>query len=77
MRNVAIIGVLLLTGCTASLQPFPSVTRGEFNAALVQISENERALGEAINKLTIAKNASEGLAKMAEAAAESKEEEDK
>lgn len=47
MIKVLLIGVIFMAGCTASFQPFPSVSRAEFQ----QTNENLVAVAQAVNKL--------------------------
>lgn len=43
--------LLLLSGCTASFQPWPGVTRAEFQEALRQRDANILAVAQAVAKM--------------------------
>lgn len=46
-----ILIVVMLSGCTMSFQPYPSVTRKEFNELVQQTNANMKVLAEKMNDL--------------------------
>lgn len=51
MKRLIAIG-LLVSGCTASLNPFPGVSAKEFNAAMQQLQANDQLLAQKIAEIT-------------------------
>lgn len=50
MKRLVILAVLL-SGCTVSFQPFPSVTQKEFKAAMEAAAKNDQILASKLSEL--------------------------
>lgn len=44
--------IFILSGCTASFQPFPSYSKTEINEMMQKLADNDRILAETIAKLS-------------------------
>lgn len=50
MKRIMIV-MCLLTGCTASFNPWPGVTESEFKAAIQQLAQNDQMLAQKIAEM--------------------------